>query len=196
MVICKSNGGRITWWPIKYPGLKKKCTALYYNTIPGLKYCICKLIIQPGDCTQPLWEDHCGRSPATTSFVRQHGTWMNQKVRSPHSVINAPIVDILLTAWSSLNNCMKFTITLLTAVIFTTLAHAGHSQGNGTCTDDLIHYQNMENKRTDAPLFDQSQGWRNKAVEMRVTGDTATCEEYLEEALRMIRKTDGEYPTE
>ncbi len=91
---------------------------------------------------------------------------------------------------------MKLIITILTAVVFTTLAHAGHSQGNGTCTDDLIHYQNMENKRTDAPLFDQSQGWRNKAVEMRVMGDTAKCEEYLEEALRMIRKTGGEYPTE
>lgn len=91
---------------------------------------------------------------------------------------------------------MKFAITLLTAVAFSTLAHAGHSQGNGTCTDDLIHYQNMENKRTDAPLYEQSQGWRNKAVEMRVTGDTAKCEEYLEEALRMIRKTGGEYPTE
>ena len=89
---------------------------------------------------------------------------------------------------------MKLIITILTAVVFTTLA--GHSQGNGTCTDDLIHYQNMENKRTDAPLFDQSQGWRNKAVEMRVMGDTAKCEEYLEEALRMIRKTGGEYPTE
>lgn len=88
---------------------------------------------------------------------------------------------------------MKLIITILTAVVFTTLAHAGHSRGNGTCTDDLIHYQNMENKRTDAPLFDQSQGWRNKAVEMRVMGDTAKCEEYLEEALRMIRRP---YPTE
>ena len=75
-------------------------------------------------------------------------------------------------------------------------AQSGHSSGNGTCTDDLIHYQNMENKRTDAPLFDQSQAWRNKAVEMRVTGDTAKCEEYLAEALRMIKKTGGEYPTE
>jgi hypothetical protein len=29
-----------------------------------------------------------------------------------------------------------------------------------------------------------------------MTGDTEKCEEYMEEALRMIRKTDGEYPTE
>ena len=35
-----------------------------------------------------------------------------------------------------------------------------------------------------------------KAVEMNVTRDIAKCEEYMEEALRMIRKTGGEYPTE
>jgi hypothetical protein len=87
-------------------------------------------------------------------------------------------------------------ITASVIAMITTSGWAGHSQGNGTCTDDLIHYQNMENKRTDAPLFDQSQAWRNKAVEMRVTGDTAKCEEYLAEALRMIKKTGGEYPTE
>ena len=89
-----------------------------------------------------------------------------------------------------------FLITAAVIMMASATAWAGHSQGNGTCTDDLIHYQNMENKRTDAPLFAESQAWRNKAVEMRVTGDTAKCEEYLEEALRMIRKTGGEYPTE
>ena len=54
----------------------------------------------------------------------------------------------------------------------------------------------MENKRTDAPLFAESQAMRDKAVEMNVTRDIAKCEEYMEEALRMIRKTGGEYPTE
>ena len=54
----------------------------------------------------------------------------------------------------------------------------------------------MEGKRTDAPLFAESQQWRAKAVEANVQRDVEKCEEYLEEALRMIRKTDGEYPTE
>jgi len=81
---------------------------------------------------------------------------------------------------------------MLTVFTATSL-YAGHSRNNGTCTDDLIHYQNMENKRTDAPLFDQSQAWRNKAVEMRIMGSNDKCEEYLEEALRMIRRP---YPSE
>ena len=76
------------------------------------------------------------------------------------------------------------------------VTHAGHSRDNGTCTDELIHYQNFEAKRTDAPLFTESQEWRDKAVEMRVTGNTTKCEEYLLEAIRMLKKTDGEYPTE
>jgi hypothetical protein len=54
----------------------------------------------------------------------------------------------------------------------------------------------MENKRTDAPLFAESQKWRDKAVEMNVTRDVEKCEEYMKEALRMIKKTKGEYPTE
>ena len=89
---------------------------------------------------------------------------------------------------------MKYILILF--FLFSTYAYAGHSQGNGTCTDDLVHYQNMESKRTGAPLFAESQKWREKAVNKRVTGDVATCEEYMEEALRMIRKTGGEYPTE
>jgi hypothetical protein len=54
----------------------------------------------------------------------------------------------------------------------------------------------MEGKRGDAPLFDESQQWRNRAVEQNVQRNVEKCEEYLEEALRMIRKTNGEYPTE
>ena len=75
-------------------------------------------------------------------------------------------------------------------------AQSGHSSGNGSCTDEMIHYQNFEAKRSDAPLFTESQQWRDKAVEMRVTGNTTKCEEYLLEAIRMLKKTDGEYPTE
>ena len=75
-------------------------------------------------------------------------------------------------------------------------AQSGHSSGNGSCTDEMIHYQNFEAKRSDAPLFTESQQWRDKAVEMRVTGNTTKCEEYLLEAIRMLKKVGGEYPTE
>ena len=94
---------------------------------------------------------------------------------------------------------MKLIAILLSFVLVTMLtlpASAGHSSGNGTCTDEMIHYQNFEAKRSDAPLFTESQQWRDKAVEMRVTGDTTKCEEYLLEAIRMLKKTNGEYPTE
>ena len=75
-------------------------------------------------------------------------------------------------------------------------AEAGHSTGNGTCTDDIIHWQNMIEKRSDAPLYEQSKEMQSKAIGAKVTGKTAECETLMEEALRMIRKTDGEYPTE
>ena len=72
-------------------------------------------------------------------------------------------------------------------------AEAGHSQGNGTCDDDILHWSNMIDKRTDAPLHAQS-------IIMADLAQKATsvwkCENFMEEALRMIRKTDGEYPTE
>ena len=51
----------------------------------------------------------------------------------------------------------------------------------------------MIDKRTDAPLHAQS-------IIMADLAKKATsvwkCENFMEEALRMIRKTDGEYPTE
>ena len=85
----------------------------------------------------------------------------------------------------------------LLLVIGCSSAEAGHSQGNNSCIDDLVHYQNMEGKRTDAPLFAESQKWRSRAVEENVQRNVAKCEEYLEEALRMIRKDgSGNYPTE
>ena len=74
-------------------------------------------------------------------------------------------------------------------------AEAGHSTGNGTCDDDILHYENMtvNDKRSDAPLYAESQAWYQKAKNKH---NYWKCEQYIEEALRMIRKTDGEYPTE
>jgi hypothetical protein len=87
------------------------------------------------------------------------------------------------------------TLSLLFA-LYSVTAFAGHSQGNGTCTDDITHWANMIEKRSDAPLYHESKAMQSKAIGERVTGDTDKCEEYMEEALRMIRKTGGEYPTE
>tara|TARA_B100001057_G_C22436392_1_gene789410 strand:+ start:135 stop:413 length:279 start_codon:yes stop_codon:yes gene_type:complete len=89
-------------------------------------------------------------------------------------------------------------LALATALLLATAcsqAEAGHSQGNGTCEDDITHYENMtvNGKRSDAPLYAESQAWYNKAINKH---NYWKCEQYIEEALRMIRKTDGEYPTE
>ena len=72
-------------------------------------------------------------------------------------------------------------------------AEAGHSTGNGTCDDDILHWSNMIDKRTDAPLHAQSVIMADLA---RKATSVWKCENFMEEALRMIRKTDGEYPTE
>ena len=80
--------------------------------------------------------------------------------------------------------------------LLTVPAQAGHSTGNGTCTDDIIHWQNMIEKRSDAPLYEDSKQVQSQAIGAKVTGKTEECETLMEEALRMIRKTDGEYPTE
>ena len=84
---------------------------------------------------------------------------------------------------------------LITALIccFYTDAMAGHSRGNGTCLDDVIHWQNMIDKRSDAPLWEQSRVIQSQAMGKKVTGKTEECETLMEEALRMIRKP---YPTE
>ena len=72
-------------------------------------------------------------------------------------------------------------------------AEAGHSTGNDTCDDDILLWSNMIDKRTDAPLHAQS-------IIMADLAQKATsvwkCENFMEEALRMIRRTDDEYPTE
>ena len=72
-------------------------------------------------------------------------------------------------------------------------AQAGHSQNNGTCDDDITHWSNMIEKRSDAPLYATSKIMAELAQKK---GDVWGCENLMEEALRMIRKTDGEYPTE
>ena len=80
-------------------------------------------------------------------------------------------------------------------VMLTVPASAGHSTGNGTCEDDKLHYDNMtvHGKRSDAPLYAESQAMYMKAINKH---NYWKCEQYMEEALRMIRKTGGEYPTE
>ena len=54
-------------------------------------------------------------------------------------------------------------------------------------------WSNMIDKRTDAPLH-------SKSLKMAELAQKASsvwqCENFMEEALRMIRKTDGEYATE
>ena len=92
---------------------------------------------------------------------------------------------------------MKHTLLALTLLGITACsqAEAGHSRGNGTCEDDKTHYENMtvNGKRSDATLYAESQAMRDKAHTYQ---NVALCEKYMEEALRMIRKTGGEYPTE
>ena len=88
---------------------------------------------------------------------------------------------------------------LLLAALFvvatacSTPAEAGHSRGNGSCLDDVVHWQNMIEKRSDAPLYEQSKVVQSQAMGKKVTGKTDECETLMEEALRMIRKP---YPTE
>ena len=85
--------------------------------------------------------------------------------------------------------------TPLLLMCLTVPAQSGHSQNNGTCDDDKTHYENMivNGKRDDAPLIDQSKAMRDQAHKYK---NYKLCEKYMEEALRMIRKTGGEYPTE
>jgi len=71
-----------------------------------------------------------------------------------------------------------------------TTAWAGHSQNNGTCDDDITHWSNMIEKRSDAPLYARSKELHKLAVQ---SNSVWQCENLMEEALRMIRKP---YPTE
>ncbi len=94
------------------------------------------------------------------------------------------------------HHTLAWILALLFVFSIHTVTTAGHSTDNGTCTDDIIHWQNMIEKRSDAPLYEQSKIVQAQAVGKRVVGKHAECETLMEEALRMIRKTDGEYPTE
>ena len=91
---------------------------------------------------------------------------------------------------------MRILLIALFTFVFASTAHAGHSRGNNTCDDDKLHYDNMtvNGKRSDAPLYAESQAWYHKAINKH---NYWKCEQYTEEALRMIRKDgDGNYPTE
>ena len=85
---------------------------------------------------------------------------------------------------------------LILAMFICTAAYAGHSVGNGTCDDDITHWSNMIEKRSDAPLYEQSKQTQSEAMGKKITGKTEECETLMEEALRMIRKSGGQYPTE
>ena len=87
-------------------------------------------------------------------------------------------------------------LVIITGIIFAlsfSFANAGHVRGNGTCKDDIVHYNNMKNKRTDAPLYSQSKENYEKAIGKKLAAKSEECEAFIEEALRMIRKP---YPTE
>ena len=88
---------------------------------------------------------------------------------------------------------MKHILIIITTLAIMATAYAGHKRGNGTCTDDRIHWQNMIDKRSDAPLWQYSKDTQVKAVEQRLKGNWAECETLVEEAIRAIRKP---YPTE
>ena len=87
---------------------------------------------------------------------------------------------------------MKSLVLALMICCFYLEAMAGHSRGNGTCDDDKTHYENMivNGKRDDAPLIAESKAMRDRA---HTYHNYLLCEQYMEEALRMIRKP---YPTE
>ena len=86
-------------------------------------------------------------------------------------------------------------LSFILLMCLTVPAKSGHSQNNGTCADDITHYENMtvNGKRSDAPLYTKSQALYKLAVE---SNSVWQCENLVEEALRMIRKTGDEYPTE
>ena len=88
---------------------------------------------------------------------------------------------------------MSIMRSLIIALFICTSAWAGHSQNNGTCDDDITHWANMINKRTDAPLYEKSLKMAELA---RKSSSVWNCENFMHEAIRMIKKTDGEYPTE
>ena len=84
-------------------------------------------------------------------------------------------------------------LSFILLMCLTVPAKSGHSQNNGTCEDDITHWANMIEKRSDAPLYAKSKAMAELA---KKKSSVWGCENFMEEAIRMIRKTDGEYPTE
>ena len=92
---------------------------------------------------------------------------------------------------------MGILLSFVLLMCLTVPAQSGHSQGNGTCRDDIIHYNNMKHKRTDAPLYALSKENYEKGIAKRMSNRQAECEVFIEEALRLIRRdSEGNYPTE
>ena len=65
---------------------------------------------------------------------------------------------------------LAWILALLFVFSIHTVTVAGHSTDNGTCTDDIIHWQNMIEKRSDAPLYEQSKIVQAQAVGKLVEG--------------------------
>ena len=85
---------------------------------------------------------------------------------------------------------MSIMRSLILAMFICTAAYAGHSVGNGTCDDDITHWSNMIEKRSDAPLYANS---KTMAELAQKAGSVWQCENFMHEAIRMIKKP---YPTE
>ena len=85
---------------------------------------------------------------------------------------------------------MSIMRSLILAIFICTAAYAGHSVGNGTCDDDITHWSNMIEKRSDAPLYANS---KTMAELAQKTTSVWQCENLMHEAIRMIKKP---YPTE
>ena len=98
-----------------------------------------------------------------------------------------------MTAAIGINMSIMRSLIIALLLSICTYAWAGHSQNNGTCDDDITHWSNMIEKRSDAPLYAKSKELHKVAIQ---SNSVWQCENLMEEALRMIRKTDGEYPTE
>jgi len=98
-----------------------------------------------------------------------------------------------VTAAIGINMSIMRSLIIALLLSICTYAWAGHSQNNGTCDDDITHWANMINKRTDAPLYEKSLKMAELA---KKSSSVWNCENFMHEAIRMIKKTDGEYPTE
>ena len=89
---------------------------------------------------------------------------------------------------ASINTHMRSLGLLLAFVLLMCMvapAQSGHSQNNGTCDDDILHWSNMIEKRTDAPLYAKS---KDMAQLAKKATSVWQCENFMHEAIRMIKK--------